>query len=231
MNLDVSSFASLEFVRLGGLKPLLRPNKRYFRLRLDGRAMESRVGAWAVWLPEVRCKFLHSFEGRVHCLHSSAPSRGWALDTSEPLDTAIGKYTLAEWRAAISKTALRRVSEIVVAAGRLHRAGLGPEVLGVCFASKLTFERRIDPFGAIGVRLENVHGLPAKPPATEEEVRAAGVRPDKIRSCLRQQVNGYVVDLNSVVGVVPVDGEPEVTEIEARIRGLIPVDCPMCALE
>lgn len=231
MNLDVSSFESLEFVRLGGLRPLLRPKKRYFKLRLDGRVMESRVGAWAVWLPEVRCKFLHSFEGRVHCLHSSAPSRDRALESSEPLDTAIGKYMLAEWRAAFSKTALRRVAEIVVAAERLHRARLGPGVLGVCFASSLTFERRIDAFGAIGVRLEDVHELPAKPPATEVEVRAAGVRPDKILSCVRQQVNGYVVDLNSVVGVVPEDGEREVDEVEARIRDLIPVECPMRALE
>jgi hypothetical protein len=42
---------------------------------------------------------------------------------------------------------------------------------------------------------------------------AAGVQPDGIRSAIRQQLNGYVVHLSSVVGVQPIDGERDVRRV------------------
>jgi hypothetical protein len=70
---------------------------------------------------------------------------------------------------------------------------------------------------AVGLMIEDAAAKPPKPPATEAQLLAAGVRPDRLRSAVRQQVNGYVVDLNSVVGVVPVDADAEITAVKAQI--------------
>ena len=43
----------------------------------------------------------------------------------------------------------------------------------------------------------------------------------QINSAVRQQVNGYVVDLNSAVGVLPVDAETEIAAVEAQITAAI----------
>jgi hypothetical protein len=65
--------------------------------------------------------------------------------------------------------------------------------------------------------VENAALKPQGPTATWSQLIDAGVRPDQINSAVRQQVNGYVVDLNSVIGVVPVDAEAEVAAVEAQI--------------
>ena len=41
---------------------------------------------------------------------------------------------------------------------------------------------------------------------------------DRRRSAIRQQVNGYVIDLNAVVGVMPAEADNEVADLTARIN-------------
>lgn len=67
---------------------------------------------------------------------------------------------------------------------------------------------------SVGLRMADVTKLPGKRNATEQEIVHAGVIPDPTLSCIRQQTNGYVVDLSSVVGAMPVDAEREVRELE-----------------
>jgi hypothetical protein len=112
----------------------------------------------------------------------------------------------------------RRVAENVVAAWRLHAAGLGPEVLGLCIAREYRDCDRRDASFAAGFLGADATALPAKAPTTVEEFLAAGVTLDRIASAIRQQVNGYVVDLNAAIGVLPVDAEAEVSALAARIE-------------
>jgi hypothetical protein len=194
----------------------LRPTGAY-RAVLDGRSYPCVRGAWALWIPALEMKFLNSIDGRLTCLSRSAPPRDHLLGAGRAGTGRWGNYQLEAWRQAYETTASRRVAENVVAAARLHRAGLGPRVLGVCLAQRFRDGTRRDGSFAIGLMIEDAASKPPKPPATEAELIAAGVRPDHIRSAVRQQVNGYVVDLNSVIGAIPIDAEAAVAALETRI--------------
>jgi hypothetical protein len=61
-------------------------------------------------------------------------------------------------------------------------------------ADSSTSGGRCDMSLAVGLMIEDAAAKPPKPPATEAQILAAGVRPDRIRSAVRQQINGYVVD-------------------------------------
>lgn len=185
------------------------------RAMLDGVAYRCQRGAWAVWIPALRLKFLNSVDGRLHCLHPSAPPRDSVLGPAHAAP-ASGPYSVEDWRAAYRTGVARRTAENTVATARLHRAGLGPR-LGLCVARRLIDGGRRDRGFSAGIAVEDARLLPARTPARDDELEAAGVRPDRIRSAIRQQVNGYVVDLNSVVGVMPVDAEAEIAAIEAQI--------------
>ena len=84
-------------------------------------------------------------------------------------------------------------------------------------AAKYIEHDSVDEAGMVGIFTEDVTRLPEKQDASEEDVMACGVQVDRIKSCVRQQLNGYVVDLNSVVGVVPVDADDEVHEVVEMI--------------
>lgn len=199
-----------DFVRSG-----LRPVGPH-RAILGGPSFACFRGAWAIWIPELQTKFLNSIDGKLACLSRKAPPRE-ALQGSGPLAGQWGRYPLEAWRQAYETPVGRRVAENVVAARRLHRAGIGPRVLGLCLARRFRDGARLDPFFAAGFMVENAALKPPGPTATRSQLIEAGVRPDRINSAVRQQVNGYVVDLNSVVGVVPVDAEEEVAAVEAQI--------------
>jgi hypothetical protein len=173
-------------------------------------------GAWALWIPALQVKFLNSIDGKLACLSRNAPPRE-ALQGSDPLSGQWGRYPLDAWRQAYEKPVGRRLAENVVAAQRLHKAGIGPRVLGLCLARRFRDGHRLDRSFAAGFMVENATLMPPRPAATQSQLVDAGVRPDQINSAVRQQVNGYVVDLNSVVGVLPVDAEAEVAAVEAQI--------------
>lgn len=187
------------------------------RVVVDGRSYPCQRGAWATWIPALGAKFLNSMDGRLHCLHRSAPRRREVLGP-ERGETSYGPYSREEWQRAYTMPVSRRAAENTIAARRLHAAGLGPRVLGLCIALRVRDGARADKGFAAGFLSEDVLRLPPKPPAEEEEFLAAGVSLDRLRSAIRQQVNGYVIDLNSAVGVVPAGAEDEVAALEARIN-------------
>jgi len=53
----------------------------------------------------------------------------------------------------------------------------------------------------VGVRVENILKMRVKPDATERDLLELGIMTDKINSAIRQQIRGYISDLNSVVSV------------------------------
>lgn len=183
---------------------------------LDGRRYACVRGAWALWMPTARIKFLNSIDGNIACIHRNAPPRSRVSDRDAP-SGQWGSYALDEWARAYAKPASRRAAENLIAALRLDRAGLGPRVLGLCLARRFRDCGRDDRAPAVGIMVEDATLKPPRPPATVSQMLAAGVQPDKIRSCVRQQVNGYVVDLNSVAGVMPVDADPAIAAVEAQI--------------
>jgi hypothetical protein len=190
---------------------------------LDGRPYACFRGAWAIWIPALQTKFLNSIDGNLACLSRKAPPREGVSGSGR-----WGSYSLEAWRRAYETPVSRRVAENIVAAARLHEAGLGPRVLGLCLARRFRDGARSDRSFAAGFVVEDAALKAPRPPATQAELIAAGVRPDRIDSAVRQQINGYVVDLNSAVGVVPVDAEAEVAAVEARIAAAMSSNiCPM----
>ena len=182
----------------------------------DGKFFKSMEGAWNFYVPALKIKLAYPRMGSVLCLHRKTPLVGPLLagnfDGQE-----IGRYSAEDWKRALTKSTRLRAAENYVAATRLHAAGLGPKPLGICYVRN--FSHRI--FGpsseTAGIMIEDINQLPPKTDATEEEIVAAGVTPDGIRSCVRQQIRGYVSDLNSVRGVMPVDAEEEIGRILNRL--------------
>jgi hypothetical protein len=115
-----------------------------------------------------------------------------------------------DWKQALNKNTRRRAVENYLAASRLHAAGLGPQPLGLCHVRDFSYRLFGDSSETAGIIIGDIRKLPPKADATEEQIIAAGVTIDGIRSCVRQQIHGYVSDLNSVVGVMPVDAEREI---------------------
>jgi hypothetical protein len=181
------------------------------RCRVDGIEHVAQLGNWMFYLPETGEKFFHAAHGVTDCTHATRPT-----DAQLQEDWANETYTSADWRRALSTPLARRLAELWVAGARLARAGLGPLPIGLTLASR--FIRDGAALGyTMGLRWEHASCLPPKPPATDSDLIAAGVRPDRIRSCVRQQLNGYVIDLSSVVGVQPIDAEEEVAAVRQWI--------------
>lgn len=175
-----------------------------------------KAGAWNFYVPALNLKLAYPNNGNIHCLRPVTPPYDKLM--SGVLDEErIGRYSADDWKRALGKSTRRRAAENYISAERLHAAGLGPKPLGICYVSR--FSKGL--FGlwseTAGIMIEDINKLPPKADATEEEIIAAGVTIDGIRSCVRQQIKGYVSDLNSVIGVMPVDAEEE---IEAILRQL-----------
>ena len=162
------------------------------------------MGMWAAFVPALDLKLLHSVSGQVHSIARSAPRRAAVNGPHDPD---------GHWARAFAKPVTRRVAENWVMLDRLHRAGLGPEPFALAIAPRYRAWFSPRSTTTAGYRLANLHLYSPKLPTTEEEVRAAGVIPDAKRACLREQINGYVSDLNAVRGAMPDNAEDEVTLI------------------
>lgn len=189
-----------------------------FHIRINRMFHKVGMGAWAVYVPARQLKLLHSVGGQVHCSYHRAPKRE-DIFSGKPIKER--HATREKWQEVLSKPVTRRVAENYVCLQRLYAARLGPQPLGLVVAPdyKAWFSRGVT-FTA-GYRVANLMTYPEKTPATEEEVRAAGVIPDGSKSCLREQIRGYVSDLNSVRGVMPDGGEDEVAAIEAALNAAL----------
>ncbi|MEX2498068.1 MAG: hypothetical protein WD397_04235 [Wenzhouxiangellaceae bacterium] len=185
------------------------------RVVLDGVRLWAKVGGWAFYVPAINAKILHSVAGNCHCIHASAPRRDQIFSGTVVLRH--DRYSVSDWRRAYDTSVARRAAENCIAAQRLHDAGLGPKVIG-CIAVR-SFESYYSraPTYSSGIVVEDLRGYPRKSRATLDQLEAAGVAADRSRSCIRQQIRGYISDLNSVVGVMPLDAEAEVLQVQQQL--------------
>ncbi len=185
-----------------------------------GMPARVKAGAWNFYVPALNLKLAYPREACVHCLHKAVPPVDRLL-AGEFDGERIGRYSAEDWKQALTKTTRRRAAENFIAAERLHAAGLGPKPLGICYVRRFSSQA----FGAwsetAGILIEDIQNLPPKPDATEAEILAAGVTLDGIKSCVRQQIRGYVSDLNSVIGVMPVAAEEEIEAILSQLSAQV----------
>lgn len=196
---------------------------------LDGYATSALVGNWMFYMPELELKLFHPHLGFPDCIHPSKPSH-WRGDIDEQLDHFKSPYTLSEWRQALNTPLSRRLAELWLVSSRLWRAGLGPQPLGICAVDN--FFRDGKSLGkTCGLISQNVNRLVRKRPCTLAMVRASGVVPDRIHSCVRQQVRGWVVDLCSVVGCMPMDADFAVSALCEALQTLEDDQSPKAILD
>jgi hypothetical protein len=177
------------------------------------RVMRAMTGAWNFYVPAMNLKLAYpAANGMIHCLHRIAPRRD-LLMSGKLDDQQIGRYSADDWKRAFTTSTRHRAVENYIAASRLHAAGLGPKPLGICYVRHFSHGLSGRPGETAGILIEDINKLPAKRDATEEEIIAAGVTPDRIKSCVRQQIRGYVSDLNSVVGVIPTGAGDEIRSL------------------
>ena len=188
----------------------------FFHITMDRRRHRISMGAWAVYVPARQMKLLHAVQGMQHCIYRTAPKREAVLE-GRAIPYREGRPAEA-WLRAFTTPVTRRVAENYVCLQRLHRAGIGPEPLGLVLAAdyRAWFSRGAS--WTAGYRVANLNDYPAKPPTTEAQLRDAGVIPDRSLASIREQINGYVSDLNALYGAMPEGGEAEVSAIEAALE-------------
>ena len=163
-------------------------------------------------------KYFHVLAGRID---STARSRPTDRQFAEMDDAEFsGRYPVSVWKEALATPIARRLAEIWIASQRLHSAGLGPKPGSLIVARN--YKRNFRSYGpTAGLQIENARLLKPRAPATQEEMIAAGVRPDRHLSCVRQTINSYVSNFSSVVGVDPIDAEEEIAALTLHIDGLL----------
>ncbi|MBW8282258.1 MAG: hypothetical protein K0M55_01535 [Rhizobium sp.] len=188
------------------------------RCRVDGRLYDAHLGKWMFYNPALQEKYFHVRSGNIDSTARSRPSERQLVEMSE--HELSGRYPISVWKEALSTPISRRLAEIWIASTRLHRKGLGPEPGSLVIARQ--YKRNFRGYGpTAGLKIGDARLLAPRDPVTQEEMIAAGVQPDRYLSCVRQTINGYVSDLCSVVGVVPIDAEDEVRELAEHIDGLL----------
>lgn len=189
-------------------------------IRLGGQYYPTKKGCWAFYIPALQLKLLHARGDRVHCIHRSAPGNNTVPSTTSQVPRG-SDYSKQQWANALSKSPIRRAIENFISARRLADAELGPQPIGLCVVLKFKADYSATPTQTAGIFIEDVRYYPIKSNATESDVVAAGVDPDGSLSCVREQLRGYVIDLNSVVGVMPTDAEALITDMENYVRDAI----------
>lgn len=180
---------------------------------VDGQICRAEIGSWMFYLPELKAKLFHARNGTIDCISPTRPPD----DVLQQERLQLGRYTSDEWRRALSTTTAHRLAQLWLVSARLWRAGLGPQPLGICLVDRLYRDNEaLGP--SHGFRSRNVRRMRPKLRGRLEHLEAAGVRPDKIMNCVRQQVRGYVIDLCSVVGCIPTDAEDPTARIEALLH-------------
>jgi len=192
---------------------------------LDGVTCDVLLGAWALYTPDLKIKLLHAQNGMQTCTHKVArrfvrPTKAERHYNSDAHESRIkiGSYFVKDWENALTKSVSRRVAETWIASRRLAEAGLGPIVSDIVIVRTFFAPYTDAVTMTAGYIQENALALPPGPNPDEESMIAAGVKPDQIKSCIRQPKNGYIIDLNSVVGVEPIDAEDEIAALTKHIN-------------
>jgi hypothetical protein len=181
---------------------------------MNKRIAHAKLGRWMFYLPSSGIKLMYAKGGRVHTRARSLPDEGRIADVGD--NGRSGRYSMSDWRTALSQPIETRLAEIWVMHRRLADAGLGPRPGGLVVVPQLIVD--FEKFGpTVGLELENVHRLVGREPASEAQLIDAGVLPDGARTALTQPINGYVCDLCSVIGAKPIEAEQEVAELALRI--------------
>lgn len=191
---------------------------RHDHCLLDGRRYTIKRGNWAFYVPELQLKILHARDGNRWCLHKSRPAAG-LLETGDGAQR-LGPYSLQDWRDALATSVLRRVAENHVSARRLAATGIGPAT-GDFVLLRTLDDGEGNASVSAGFKIANLMAYVRRRQASPADLDAAGVSIDRIRSALRQQIRGYVSDLDSVVGVYPLGAEDEVRSVEARLAAAL----------
>lgn len=169
-------------------------------------------GLWNFYLEGNNIKLPYTHNGLINCHAKTTPNRD-DLFTGKLDNYDFGRYKASDWKNALSKSTKQRAVENYIATKRLHASGLGPKPLGFCHVKNFSEFSKNKSCENFGILVDNVFNLPQKKDASKEEITDAGVHLDLIQSCYRQQVNGYVIDLNSVCGVLPIDAKKEIEEM------------------
>jgi len=178
---------------------------------IDGRNIKAKIGCWMFYLPKIQAKIFHARNGMIDC--TVAPKLEAITDMGQP----IGQYQAQDWFNALQTPIGRRLAEIWIISVRLWKAGISPQPLGICFVEHFIHDG-VERGPTCGLLTQNVHKLPRKRNCKLKHIIEAGVAPDKILSCVRQQHRGYVIDLCSVVGCQPQDAEPEINNLTNLLK-------------
>jgi hypothetical protein len=184
---------------------------------IGGMNHRSQLGKWCFYVPKTGYKILHAVGGLCHCVSPNVAGRD-AIFAADPAHRAGRHYTYGDWQLAYSTPVLRRVAENFVISERLAEAGLGPKVRGFVVVQDYTCGYAMGSGSTAGLIVDDLTDYPVKAQTRHEELLAIGVVPDRILSCLRQQIRGYVADLNSVVAVHAKDAEEEVAQLTGALR-------------
>lgn len=192
--------------------------------QVDGDQQHVLQGCWMFYLPTLQVKMFHARNGRTSCTHAPAQ-----LSVTPP-EQSIGRYTAADWQHALGTSIYRRQAEIWLTSTRLWRAGLGPQPFGVCFTDQLSYgDENCGP--TCGIFTQDVRKLPRKRTCTLQQIINAGVVPDQILSCVRQQQRGYVIDLCSVKGCQPASADGDIGDLENLLASAVADEELLSALE
>ncbi len=189
-------------------------------ISIDGERMRCFSGAWCTYVPALELKILYANAGRLVCLRNGVPNSPDMLSDEEDY----GIYTMDDWRAALQKDVIERGAENFVAARLLAANGLGPWPYGMCVIKQLKLPNVSTPGCSVGMYITNVHRLKRRERVTESEFKQAGVLLDKLGSSLREQIRGYVSDLNSVVGSRPAGHETEIAALSSVMKQVMDLE-------
>lgn len=184
---------------------------------IDGKSYAIKAGTWALYVPDLQMKILRAADGNCAYDHPLAPDPA-VVRAAHP-DQKFRRYTAAEWASSIDKPVLERAAENCVIAERLARHGFGAALRAAVVIRSYRQGETGKPTPSAGMILDNLFTYPRRRDVTETEFRNVGLIPDRFKSCIRQQIRGYVSDLNAVFGVMPVGAEAEVAALKHRMIG------------
>lgn len=182
---------------------------------IDGKSYAIKAGTWALYVPELEMKILRAADGNCAYEHPLAPDP--ATVRAAPADQKFRRYTAAEWASSIDKPVLERAAENCIIADRLARHGFGAALKAAVVVRSYRQGDSGKSTHSAGMILENLFTYPRRRDVTETEFRKVGLIPDRYKSCIRQQIRGYVSDFNAVFGVMPQGAETEVAALRGRM--------------
>ena len=181
---------------------------------LDGKKYKTKNGAWAYYVPKLQAKWFYSRDQKIICLHKTAPKSLNSIEENKDY----GTYSADDWRSALSQCIFTKAATNYVIMNKLYQSGLGPEPLGFSVAKFVNDDLGLINGPAVGVNVANIKKLRTKPDATIDDLTKAGIITDKINSAIRQQIKGYVSDLNSVVSVSLMEHDDAIKDLAEMLR-------------